>query len=81
MPANPTPAQSDDRSRHCLTLTASTQPDGKCGRVVHQSRRRSTNLSPTGATGHRAGGRSRDRTRNLAPSSSLLRVIVEGGGS
>ena len=81
MPANPTPAQSDDRSRHCLTLTASSQPDGECGRVVRLSRRRSTNLPPTRATRRRARGRPRDRTRNLAPSISVLRVIAEGGGS
>jgi hypothetical protein len=81
MPADPTAANSGDRSRHCLTLTASAQPNDECGRVVHISRWRSPNLSPTPATRHRAGGRPRGRTRNLAPSISLLRVIAEGAGS
>ena len=39
MPADPTAAHSDDRSRLCLTLTASAQPNGECGRAVRISRR------------------------------------------
>ncbi len=81
MPADPTAAHSHDRFRHCLILTASAQSDGKCGRVVRLSRRRSTNLSLAHAIRHRARGRLCDRTRNPAPSISLFRVIAEGGGS
>jgi len=80
MPAGPTAAHSDDSSRHCLTLTARTQPNGECGHVVRMSRRRSTHLSPIRAIRHRASGQPRDRTRNLAPSIFLLRVIAEGAG-
>jgi hypothetical protein len=81
MPAEPTAAHSHDRSRHCLPLTVGAQPNGGCGRVVRISRRRSTNLPPIRAIRHRARGRLRDRTRILAPSISLVRVIAEGAGS
>lgn len=81
MPTDRTAAHSDDRSGHCLTLTGRAWPKGERGRVVRLSRRRSTNSSPTRATSHRARSRPRDRTRNLAPSISLLRVISGGGGS
>jgi hypothetical protein len=81
MPADPTAAHSDDHSRRCLTLTASAQPNGEYGRAERKSRRHSTNLPPIRAICHRARGLPRDRTRNLAPSISLLRVIAEGAGS
>ena len=81
MPADQTAAHSDDRSRHCLTLAASAQPNGKCGRVVRISRWRSTNLSPIRATiTAKEGGRA-TRSRNLAPSISMLRLVAEGAGS
>jgi hypothetical protein len=81
MPADPTAAHSDHRSRHCLTLTASAQANGECGRVVRISRRCSTNPSPIRAIPHRARRRPHGGTQNLIPSVSLLRVIAEGAGS
>jgi hypothetical protein len=81
MPADPTTGPSGDRSRYCLSETASAQPNGKCGRVVRISLRRSANLSRIRAIRHRARGRPCDRTRNPVPSISLLRVTSEGGGS
>ena len=80
MPANPVTAHSDDRFRYCLTLTASAQRNGECGRVVRVSRR-SSSLSLIRGIRHRARGRLRDRTCNLAPSISLPRIIAEGAGS
>ena len=46
MPADQTAADSDDRSKLCLTLTASVQANGECGRVVRISRWSSTSLWP-----------------------------------
>ncbi len=80
MPPDPIAAHSDGRCGHCLTLTASTQPNGRCDRV-RISLRRSTKLSPIRAIRHRAGGRPHDRTRTLAPHIFLLHVVAEGGGS
>ena len=83
MRADPIAAHSDDRSRHCLTLTTSVQPIGACGRAVRLSllSLRRANLPPARAIRHRARRRLRDQTRILALSISLLRVITEGAGS
>lgn len=81
MPADPTAANPDDRSKFCVRLTASPQANGECGREVRTSWCSSTSLSPTHAIGHRVSGRPRNRTQNIAPSISLLCVIAEGAGS
>ena len=81
MPADPTAAHSDDRSRHCLTLTASAEPNGECGRVVRISRRSQHKPFAHPREPSPRKRAARDRTRNLAPSISLLRVIAEGAGS
>jgi hypothetical protein len=80
MPADPTRANPDDRSKLSLTLTSSAQTDGECGRAVHTSRLSSTSLPPTRAIRNRINGRPKQRTRNTAPSIYLLRVISEGAG-
>lgn len=46
MPADQTTPDPGDRSNLCLTLTASVQANGKCGRVVRISRWASTSLWP-----------------------------------
>ena len=81
MPADRTAGHSDDRSTHCLTLTASARPYGESGRVGRISRRRSTNLPPIRAIRHHARGRFHNQLWILAPSISLLCVIAEGAGS
>jgi hypothetical protein len=81
MLTDPIAAHTDDRFRNCLTLTASGQLNGESGRAARISQRHSPNTSPIRAVRHLARGRLRDRTRNLAPSISLLRVIVKGAGS
>lgn len=81
MPADLTHANPDDRSKLGLTLTVSVQANGECGRAVRTSRWSSTGLPPTGAILSRVNGWPRDRTRNIAPPISLLRVIAEGAGS
>jgi hypothetical protein len=81
MPADPTPAHSHDRSRHCLTLTASARPNGECGRVVRISPRRRTNLSLVRAIYHCASVRPYDPPWTLAARISMFRVIAEEGGS
>jgi hypothetical protein len=81
MPADPNAVHSDDRSRHCLTLTASAYLNGECSHVMRIARRRSIDLSPVRAIRRRARRRPRGRTQGLAPSISLLRIVAEGAGS
>jgi hypothetical protein len=81
MPADPTAPNSDHHSKLCLALTASAQANGECGRAVRTSRWPSTSPPPIHVIRRHARGWPRDRTRNLAPSISLLRVIAEGAGS
>jgi hypothetical protein len=78
MPADPTAANRDDRSKLC-TLTASVQANDECGHAVHT--RSSTSLSSTNAIRSRANVRRLGRTRNIAPSILLLHIVAEGAGS
>lgn len=79
--ADPTAADSDDRSKLSLALTASVPTNGECCRAVRTSRWSNPSLSSTRAIRHRVTEWPRDRTRNIAPSISLLPVIAEGAGS
>ena len=81
MPTDPTAANPDDRPKLCLTLTPSVPANDECGNAVLTSRFSSTSLSPISAIRNRANGRRGDRTRNIAPSISLLRIVAEGAGS
>ena len=82
MPADPDPAYSGGRSKLCLILTASAPTNGECGRAVRTSQWSSTSLPPTRAIREpRKAVALGARTRNIAPSISLLRVIAEGAGS
>ena len=81
MPADPTAANRDDRSKLCLTLTASVQANDECDHAVHTSWWSSTSLSSTHAIRSRANVRRLDRTRNIAPSTLLLHIVAEGAGS
>ena len=79
MPADPTAANRDDRSKLCRTLTASVQANDECGHAVHT--RSSTSLSSTHAIRSRANVRRLGRTRNIAPSILLLHIVAEGARS
>ena len=81
MPADPTAKCSGNHSKRCLTLATSAQLNGKRGRVMRICPRRSTSLAPIRVVSHHARRWPTDRTRDLAPSISLIRVIAEGSGS
>jgi hypothetical protein len=81
MPADPTAANSNDRCKLSLALTASVPANGECGRAVHTSGWSNPSLSSTRAIRHRVSEWPRDRTRNVAPSIFLLPVMAERTGS
>ena len=76
MPADPTAAHSPDRSRHCLTLTTSAQPNGECGRVVvypggaaqtFRASARSLTVQKGGSARERAPSRATKGPRHFGP--------------
>lgn len=79
MPTDPAAAHPDNRCRHCLTLTASAQPNDEYGHGVLTSLQRGTALSPTDAI-RRRGRRRPHRQTRLALHISLFQVDAEGAG-
>ena len=81
MSADPTSANTDDRSKLCLPMADGAQASGACGRAVRTSPWSSTSLPSTHAIHYRVSGVPRTGLRRIAPSNFPLRVIAERADS